>query len=55
MPKVLITDSMSPRAEEIFRERGVDVDVISGPIFGAWFLLFGGYLAWARPIRKEPF
>ncbi len=30
MPKVLISDSMSPRAEEIFRERGVDVDVITG-------------------------
>ncbi|MDG2034924.1 MAG: phosphoglycerate dehydrogenase, partial [Rhodospirillales bacterium] len=29
MPKVLISDSMSPRAEEIFVERGVDVDVIT--------------------------
>ncbi|MCE2510210.1 MAG: phosphoglycerate dehydrogenase [Alphaproteobacteria bacterium] len=26
MPKVLIADKMSPRAEEIFRERGVEVD-----------------------------
>ena len=30
MPKVLIADKMSPRAEEIFRERGIDVDVITG-------------------------
>ena len=27
MPKVLISDSLSPRAVEIFRERGVEVDV----------------------------
>jgi len=27
MPKVLISDSMSARAAEIFRERGIDVDV----------------------------
>ena len=30
MPKVLIADKMSPRAEEIFKSRGVDVDVITG-------------------------
>ena len=30
MPKVLIADKMSPRAEEIFKERGIDVDVITG-------------------------
>ena len=30
MPKVLISDSMSSRAAEIFEERGVDVDVITG-------------------------
>lgn len=30
MPKVLIADKMSPRAEEIFKARGVDVDVITG-------------------------
>ena len=30
MPKVLISDSMSPRAEEIFRARGLDVDVLPG-------------------------
>ena len=29
MPK-LIADKMSPRAEEIFKERGIDVDVITG-------------------------
>ncbi len=30
MPKVLIADKMSPRAAEIFKDRGVDVDVITG-------------------------
>ena len=30
MPKVLISDKMSPRAEEIFRERGLDVDYKPG-------------------------
>jgi len=29
-PKVLISDKMSPRAEEIFKERGIEVDVITG-------------------------
>ncbi|MEO5379013.1 MAG: phosphoglycerate dehydrogenase [Magnetococcus sp. DMHC-6] len=30
MPKVLIADKMSPKAEEIFRSQGLDVDVITG-------------------------
>lgn len=30
MPKVLISDKMSPKAEEVFRRRGVDVDVRPG-------------------------
>ena len=30
MPKVLIADKMSPRAEEIFKERGLEVDVNVG-------------------------
>ena len=30
MPKVLISDSLSPRAVEIFKERGVEVDVKTG-------------------------
>jgi len=30
MPKVLISDAMSPRAAEIFRERGIEVDVATG-------------------------
>jgi len=29
-PKVLISDKMDPKAEQIFRERGCDVDVITG-------------------------
>ncbi|MBF0449088.1 MAG: phosphoglycerate dehydrogenase [Magnetococcales bacterium] len=30
MPKVLISDKMSPRAEELFRQRGIDVDYRPG-------------------------
>lgn len=30
MPKVLISDKMSPSAMEVFKNRGVDVDVITG-------------------------
>ena len=30
MPKVLIADKMSPAAEQIFKDRGVEVDVITG-------------------------
>ena len=30
MPKVLISDKLSPHAAEIFRERGIDVDVDTG-------------------------
>ncbi len=30
MPKILIADKMSPRAEEIFKQRGMDVDVMTG-------------------------
>lgn len=30
MPKVLIADKMSAAAEQIFRDRGIDVDVITG-------------------------
>ncbi|MED5360090.1 MAG: phosphoglycerate dehydrogenase, partial [Pseudomonadota bacterium] len=30
MPKVLISDKLSPRAADIFRERGVDVDFRPG-------------------------
>ncbi|WP_164117760.1 phosphoglycerate dehydrogenase [Sphingorhabdus sp. Alg239-R122] len=30
MPKVLISDKMDPKAAQVFRERGVEVDVITG-------------------------
>ena len=30
MPKVLISDKMDPKAAQIFRERGVEVDEITG-------------------------
>ncbi len=43
MPKVLIADSMSPRAEEIFRERGVEVDVITGMTPAELKSCIGGY------------
>ncbi len=30
MPKVLISDKMSPQAADIFKSRGIDVDVKTG-------------------------
>jgi len=30
MPKVLISDKMSASATQVFKQRGVDVDVITG-------------------------
>lgn len=30
MPRVLISDKMSPAATNIFKNRGIDVDVITG-------------------------
>ena len=30
MPKVLISDKLSPKAEKIFLDRGIEVDVITG-------------------------
>ena len=30
MPKVLISDSLSPRAADIFRKRGLEVDIKTG-------------------------
>ena len=30
MPKVLISDKLSPAAVEIFRTRGIDVDIKTG-------------------------
>ena len=30
MPRVLISDKMSPAATEFFKNRGIDVDVITG-------------------------
>ena len=34
MPKVLITDKLSPAAVEIFRRRGIEVDVEARPVAG---------------------
>src|SRR3954466_11582362 len=43
MPRVLISDSLSPRAVEIFRERGVEVDVKTGLKPEELKAIIGGY------------
>ncbi|WP_174298748.1 phosphoglycerate dehydrogenase [Sphingomonas bacterium] len=43
MPKVLISDKMDPRAAAIFRERGVEVDEITGKTPDELKAIVGGY------------
>ena len=43
MPKVLISDELSPRAASIFMERGVDVDVKPGLSLDELLNIIGGY------------
>ncbi len=43
MPKVLIADEMSPKAAEIFRARGVEVDEITGLTKDALIEIIGNY------------
>lgn len=43
MPKVLISDKMDPRAAEIFRERGVEVDEITGKTPEEVIAIIGDY------------
>ncbi len=43
MPKVLISDKMDPRAAAIFRERGVEVDEITGKTRDELVAMIGGY------------
>ncbi len=43
MPKVLISDKMDPRAAEIFRERGVEVDEITGKTKDELIAIIGQY------------
>ena len=43
MPKVLISDKMDPRAAAIFRERGVEVDVITGQTPEELAAMIGAY------------
>jgi D-3-phosphoglycerate dehydrogenase len=43
MPKVLISDELSPRAVEIFRERGIDTDVRTGLKPDALKAIIGDY------------
>jgi D-3-phosphoglycerate dehydrogenase / 2-oxoglutarate reductase len=43
MPKVLISDKMSPRAAQIFRERGVEVDEITGKTKEELIAMIGDY------------
>ncbi len=43
MPKVLISDKMDPRAAQIFRERGVEVDEITGKTRDELIAIIGDY------------
>jgi D-3-phosphoglycerate dehydrogenase len=43
MPKVLISDKMDPRAAQIFRERGVEVDEITGKTKEELIAIIGNY------------
>lgn len=43
MPKVLISDKMDPKAAEIFRARGVEVDEITGKTPDELKAIIGGY------------
>jgi len=43
MPKVLISDKMDPRAAQIFRERGVEVDEITGKTSDEVAAIIGEY------------
>ena len=43
MPKVLISDKMDPRAAAIFRERGVEVDEITGKTKDELIAMIGDY------------
>jgi D-3-phosphoglycerate dehydrogenase len=43
MPKVLISDKMDPRAAQIFRERGVEVDEITGKTPAELMAMIGDY------------
>ncbi len=43
MPKVLISDKMDPRAAQIFRERGIEVDEITGKTKEELIAMIGDY------------
>jgi len=43
MPKVLISDKMDPKAAQIFRERGVEVDEITGKTKDELIAIIGDY------------
>ena len=43
MPKVLISDKMDPKAAQIFRERGVEVDEITGKTPAELMAIIGDY------------
>ena len=42
-PKVLISDKMDPKAAAIFKERGIDVDVITGKTKDELIAMIGDY------------
>ena len=43
MPKILISDKMDPRAAQIFRERGIEVDEITGKTKDELIAIIGDY------------
>ena len=43
MPKVLVSDKMDPRAAQIFRERGIEVDEITGKTKDELIAIIGDY------------
>src|SRR3546814_11611560 len=43
MPKVLISDQMDPKAAQIFRERGIQVDEITGKTKDELIAIIGQY------------
>ena len=46
MPKVLISDKMSAKAEEIFKKNKIDVDVITGLDEAGLCKIIGGQERW---------
>ena len=54
MPRVLIADKMSPSATEVFKNRGVDVDVITGLSKDELIKIIGDYDGLACLLYTSP-